>query len=319
MFITVAVAATVVVLVFARDVSRAAHGASASRASEDLSFAALANALVGQENAFDARLARLVTSGAGLRRSVFAARLAQLAQQLPGWSVEAEQLRYPALARDVNVQLYAITTERVAAYHAVLADVATALALPWSAAHEPNLTAATTSLLASSTRWDVERFALVKEPGRARLTATTTLAATTLARSGVVRLAHARSLSLVRAVAIAAVRVSPASLPTGPAQWLLPPVSSVGLGVSVVNDGYDLQPVSLTIRVTPLTRFGAPFTQTMTTTLAPLGAYAFVPHRFATLASERARVVITVNGAPAAPGRATTETVRLVMSPSGGA
>jgi hypothetical protein len=48
LFITLALAVTLLVLLFARDVSRSAHGAVAPRRSENLSFAALANSLLVQ-------------------------------------------------------------------------------------------------------------------------------------------------------------------------------------------------------------------------------------------------------------------------------
>jgi hypothetical protein len=93
-------------------------------------------------------------------------------------------------------------------------------------------------------------------------------------------------------------------------------VTSVRIGVTVVNESYDIQPVKLTIRVTPLNSGVSPFVQTMTTTLGPLQAYAFVPNPLTTVASEQARVVLVLTGAPAASGMVTHETYRLEMSPS---
>jgi len=75
LLLTVALVATLLVLVFARDIGRSAHGAINPRRSENRSFAALANSLLGQENAFDARLTYLLTNGESVSRSVFAARL----------------------------------------------------------------------------------------------------------------------------------------------------------------------------------------------------------------------------------------------------
>jgi hypothetical protein len=91
----------------------------------------------------------------------------------------------------------------------------------------------------------------------------------------------------------------------------------VTLGVSVVNASYDEQPVTLSIRVTPLNHRGLAFSQVMHATLGPLGARAFVPQGLVTAASEQARVVLHVTGAPAAAGTLTTEVYRLEMSPSG--
>ena len=84
-----------------------------------------------------------------------------------------------------------------------------------------------------------------------------------------------------------------------------------------MNASYDNQPVTLTVRVTPLNKRGVAFAQTMKATIGPLGAYAFVPGVIHTAASERARVVVTVSGAQAASGKVTTETYQMEMSPSG--
>ena len=83
MYLTIAVVATLVVLLFARDVTRSAHGAISPRRSENRSFGVLANLLLSQQNDFDAHLAYLLANGTSLTRPVFAARLTQLYQELP--------------------------------------------------------------------------------------------------------------------------------------------------------------------------------------------------------------------------------------------
>lgn len=318
LFITLALVVTLIVLVFARDVSRAAHGAVNPRRSENRSFAALANSLVTNENAFDKRLHVLLVQGSSLSRVVFDARLSQLAEVLPAWTTTAEQLRRPTLAHDVNNELGQLTIERVAAYEALLASVARTLSLPWSATTTSTSTSPSASLLATSKSWNFDRYALVKEPGRAHLYATNTLSATYVATSGLSDLSSSTTLRLVRAVGIAALRVTPSALPAATGELLLPPVTSVGLAVSVLNASFDDQPVSLSIRVTPLNHRGDAFSRTMTTTLGPLQAYGFTPGSLVTAPSERARVVLTLSGARAAVGMKTTESFELVMSPSGG-
>jgi len=94
-------------------------------------------------------------------------------------------------------------------------------------------------------------------------------------------------------------------------------VTSVQLGVSVLNASYDTQPVTITIHVTPLNHLGVAYSSRMSTTLGPLGAFAFVPKVLTTAASENASVVIRVSGARAAVGKVTVEHYRLEMSPSG--
>jgi len=312
-----ALAVTLLVLLFARDVSRSAHGAVAPRRSENLSFAALANSLLTQQNQFDGRLQSLLDQGPTLGRVVFAARLYQLNDQLLSWSVSGDLLRRPTLSHDVNDALGTLTDERVAAYQTLLGDVARTLELPWSTRPLKPVGNPAATLLATSRSWNLERFALRKEPGHVRLDAMSALSATYFAEHGVSLLTRSPSLALVRAVSIDAVRVTPAPLPAPADVMLLPPVKSVQLGVSVLNASYDDQPVTVTIHVTPLNHRGLAFSSRMSATLGPLGAFAFVPGPLTTAPSEQANVVIRVLGARAAVGKVTVERYRLRMSPSG--
>jgi hypothetical protein len=315
--ITLALVITLIVLVFARDVSRSAHGAITERLSENKSFAALANGLIDQENEFDARLDRLLDQGTTLRRTVFAARLYQLNDALPAWITDANLLRQPVLSHKVNETLYQLTLQRVAAYQTLLGDVARALTLPWSTSPTEVVANPSATIVETSTRWNVARFALLKEPGRVHLVASTSLSATYFEHLGTSDLTSAPSLALVRAISIVALRVIPAPLPAAHGVVLLPPVKSVELGVSVLNASYDEQPVTFSIRVTPLNHRGQPFFERMRATLGPLQAYAFAPSDLTTAASERAAVVISVTGARAAVGKVTVEHYLLEMSPSG--
>ena len=317
MLITLALGVTLIVLLFARDVSRSAHGAANPQRSENRSFAALANTLLTKENSFNGRLDQLLAQGTTLSRAVFAARLNQLDQELSNWITAADQLRRPGLDHHVNETLYRITLTRVAAYQTLLGDVANALGLPWSTVPVVVVINPVATLENLDQQWNVDRFALVKEPGFVHLDTTNSSSASYYAAHGLTALVQAPNLALVRAISIGAVRVSPAPLPAPTGDLLLPPVGLVQLGVSVVNASYDDQPVTLTIRVTPLNNRGVAFAQTLKTTLGPLGAYAFVPKLIHTAASERARVVVTLSGAPAASGKVTTETYQMEMSPSG--
>ncbi len=317
MLISLALIITLIVLVFARDVSRSAHGAITERRSENKSFASLANGLIDQENQFDARLDRLLAHGDTLRRTTFAARLYQLNDELPGWITDADLLREPALSHHVNETLFQLTTERVAAYEALFGEIAHALTLPWTTNPIEHVADPAATIVNTSKRWNVARFALSKEPGRVRLDASTAHSATYFKQRGTYALASSRSLALVRAISIVAVHVTPAPLPAPRGVLLLPPVTSVGFGVSVLNASYDEQPVTLSIRVTPTNHLGQPFFERMHATIGPLEAYAFVPENLTTAANERAGVVITVAGARAAVGMVTTEHYRLELSPSG--
>jgi hypothetical protein len=315
--ITLALVITLIVLVFARDVSRSAHGAITERRSENKSFAALANGLIDQENEFDARLDRLLSQGTTLRRTVFAARLYQLNEVLPAWITDANMVREPVLSHKINETLYQVTLTRVAAYQTLLGEVARVLRLPWSTSPTEHVANASATIVATSEQWNVARFALAKEPGRVHLVATSARSATYFEQRGASELTSSPSLALVRAISIVAVHVMPAPLPASRGVLLLPPVTTVQLGVSVLNASYDEQPVTLSIRVTPMNHRGQPFFERMRATLGPLQAYAFVPSALTTSASERAGVVISVSGARAAVGKVTTEHYRLEMSPSG--
>jgi hypothetical protein len=316
LLISLALVVTLIVLVFARDVSRSAHGAITARRSENRSFGALANALILQENAFDGRLYLLLSQGGSLSREVFAARLSQLDEQLSGWSTAADQLRRPTLSHDVNNEFDLLTQERVETYQTLLGDVAHDLQLPWNVQYSATIVNPAVSLIETSKSWNMDRFALRKEPGTVRLDATSAETAQYFDKNGANAL-QSTSLALVRAVDIAAVRVNPSPLPSKSGVLLLPPVTSVQVGVTVVNDSYDNQPITFTVQVIPLNNRGASFSQRMTTTLGPMGAYAFVPKILTTAPSELARVILHVIGARAAVGKLTTEVFRLEMSPSG--
>ncbi len=300
--VAVAVVVTLLALVFARDVARSAHGAVGPRRSENVSFGALANSLLTQENEFDLHLDSLLTQADTLSRVVFAARLTQLNHVLTGWSTQGDLLSRPALAHDINQTIDTLTDERVAAYQAMLADVARTLELPWPTT--PGISGNPGQILVStSEQWNHDRFALAKEPGRVHLVATSAASAKYFVAHGTSLVSQSASLELVRAVSIDAIRVHPSAFPAPRGVMLLPPVRSVQLGVSVLNASFDDQPVTLSVRVTPLNGLGQPSSQTMSATLGPDGAYAFVPAALVTSPSERATLVIRVSGARAARGR----------------
>ena len=107
---------TFVVVIFTREVSRAAHQESAARQSENLNFSAVATTLLGQENSFDARLAALLSSGATLTRTDFAVQMSQFAQELTSWRDVASTIRSPVLSPSLNVTLANATLTRVNDY-----------------------------------------------------------------------------------------------------------------------------------------------------------------------------------------------------------
>lgn len=310
--------ATFLVLVFARDVSRAAHGATTARRSENLSFASLANSLLTSENQVDARLAYLLAHGGGLARPVLGARLDQLAQVVAAWPGEGRRLRSPHLAHDVNLELDDLTQTRAAATMALIDTVERALRLPVAPGGDGAVTGdPAAALRATALQWNRDRFALVREPGHARLLANSAQTPGALSAGDLVALERSRRLALVRAIGIAAVRVVPAPLPAPAGTLVVPPVSRVTIDVSVVNLADAVQPVALTLSVTPLNARGSVSVQRAHATLAPLGGWAFSLAPFATAPSERARVVVRVSGAPAGSSLPVEQTYTLVLSPSG--
>jgi len=319
----VALAITLVVLVFARDIGRSAHGAISPRRSENRSFAVLANVLLGQENAFDSRLTYLLTNGQSLSRPVFAARLDQLAGQLPLWQTEAVQLRRPRLAHDVNDVVVQTTEQRIDDYQALLADVASSLSLPCSSSPSTPVVltpgAAQASLVATSKQWNQARWGLIREPGHASLLAISDFSALVNLSSTLGALGHSSSLAVTRGIGIAAVSVSPAPLPAPAGELLLPPTASMQLGITVSNAGYVNQPVSLAYVLTPTNRLGVSERQTMTVTLGPLRSYAFVMKYLSTVASEHATLTITLGGAASGSKMSRLRRYSVIISPSGNA
>ena len=274
----VALVVTLVVLLFARDVSRSAHSARAVRRSEDRTFGQLANGLLGAEAQFSSHLAYLLVHGATLGRPVFAARLAQLADQLPSWSTEASLLRRPALAHGVNATFERLTEQRVDDYQAAVDAVAATLDLPWQRRSTTSLTPAlaAASLLETDAQWAVARWSLVKEPGRVQLAGTSTPKALADLTSTLGSLGGAKSLAVIRAVGISAVGVTPSPLPAPPGEILLPPVTAMRLGVTVTNWAYVLQPVALDVTLTPVSGVLPAYHQHLGVVLGPLRSYAFV-------------------------------------------
>lgn len=319
LFLTIALVATLIVLVFARDVSRSAHGAITNQRSENRSFAGLANTLIVQQNEFDARMARLLRSGSTLSRPVFDARLDQLDQQLSNWSAAADLLRRPKLAHDVNDKIADITETRIDDYEEIIAKITNALTLP---AVSPSANVAVVadpahSLIESGITWNRDRFALRHEPGEVRLDSLTSSSAQIFSESGVTNLTASPSLALVRGIGIAAVSVLPAPLPARRGILLLPPVTKIRLAVSVVNTGFVEQRLTLEVSMTPSNGPLPAQRQAFHVELAPLQSYAFVAQEIEVVPSERGTLDIRISGAPRSVNLTRSKSYRVEMSPPG--
>ncbi len=317
--VLLALVATLLVLVFASDVTHAARESRSPRRTENRTFGTLANRIIAQENLDDARIAYLLGHGATLSRSVLLARLAQIAQQLPAWSQDARLLRRPSIARGLNTTLADFAIQRIADYETILDTIAQALHLPWTptATVAQSWVAAQQSLAQSAAAWSVARWGLVREPGLVRLEPFATALATASFRTEVTALAASPSLVLTRGIGITAVSVTPAPLPAPAGQLVFAPVTAVHLAVTVSNAAVDTQPVSLTVTVTPVGSLGKAQRQVMTATLGSLGSYGFVLHDLVTVPSERFTLTIEAGGAPSGRGWATTRIYQVTMAPSG--
>jgi hypothetical protein len=316
--LTLAVAVTLVLLVFARDVTRSAHSSTATRRSENRSFGGLANALIVQQNDFDQSLVTLLRSGGTLTRPVLDAQLEQLHLGLANWNTEAQFLRRPKLAHDVNDKLEELTLQRVDAYNSILSSIASQLTLPPLTPIPTDKAVSTPGqlLITTGIAWNSDRYDLTKEPGRQHLGAMTFASAKYFVSFGAQNLTSSSSLAVVRGIGVAAVSIVPAPFPSTHGELLLPPVNQFHVGVSVSNTGFVEQPVTLNVTLTPTNGPHATVRQSFHLNLAPLQSYAVVPKDFATVPSERATLVISVSGASAGPNLTTTRSYSVVMSPT---
>jgi hypothetical protein len=319
LLLTLAVAVTLVLLVFARDVTRSAHQSTETRRSENRSFGGLANALIVQQNTLDGDFADLLRNGSSLTRPVFDARLQQLHLQLSYWSDQAELLRHPRLAHDVSDKIGQLTEERVDAYDSIFSTLARALTLPTLTPLNEGKPVSSPAqvLITTAVAWNSDRYDLKKEPGRVRLDALTLASAKDYISFGITNLTSSPTLAVVRGIGIAAVSVLPAPLPAKHGELLLAPVHEVHVGVVVENTGFVNQFVKVTVTLTPSNGPLPPVRQSFHTELAPLQSYAFVPKDFATVPSERATLIIAASGGPAATSVARTRTYSVILSPSG--
>ena len=315
MLLVAALVVTLLVVLFARDVSRSAHEATSPRRSENRSFAALANRLVTLENNVDFHLAYLLGHGGGLSRPVFAARLDQIDQQLGPLLSDANLLHRPVLAHHVQRELITLTAARVAADQAVIAATTTALTLPGASTSTTSLASAQVALVAAVARWNYKRFSLVGEPGRVSLEAATSPLAHLALATTLSALTSAPSLTLTRGVSISAVAVTPSPLPAPSGKIVLPPVTSIRVGVPVTNVAYCTQPVSVTVTFTSSS--GATQRRVMRATIGPDASFAFDASSLTTYANERATLRVAVTGAPASAAGTVEKVYAVTLAPSG--
>jgi hypothetical protein len=313
--VVLALALTVVAVLFARDVSRSAHEATSPRRSENRSFAALATRLVASTNQLDFHLAYLLEHGKSLSRVIFAARLSQIDRQLPALVSDANLLHRPVLAHHVQRELINLTMARVNADAAIIGATTTALSLPGTQAPLSSVTAAQASVSSALSRWNYKRFSLVGEPGRVSLPAATSNLAHVNWASVIATLTGSASLTLTRALSISAVAITPSPLPAPVGHIVLPPVTSIDVGVVVTNGAYCDQRASLSVTFTAPN--GSVQRRTMHVTLGPLASFAFDAVPLTSYAGEKATLRVVASGAPAASGKSLSRTYAVTLAPSG--
>jgi hypothetical protein len=313
----VALVVTFLVLVFGREVSRSAHQELSARQSENLSFATLATTLLTEENSFDTQLASLLTSGSSLSRVAFTVKMSVMTQQLSQWRDEARFLESPVLSPALNQTFAKDTLTRVSDYDTVLAYVAQALDLtgPTTTTAALTLGAAQLSLSATAASWGAQRHELASAPGGVTLLALTNVSGRLNVPQYVATLASATNLSPTRAIVIAAIQVQPAPFPAPALTLLLDPTSTMQVQVAVSNLREILQPVSLTMILTPAT--GTAQRVTDTQRLAPMTSFAFAAHTFNVFPGEKGTLTVTLNGVPNSSTLLHSRTYSVSVAPTG--
>ena len=306
---TSAVVASLLVLIFARDVSRTAHGDVRAVRSENQSFAVLSNAIITEENTVDSTLTALLVRGAQFNRAQLSAQMTTLNDTLRVLPAQASQLRNPTLRNDVNGKLATWCQARASAYSSLLSDVAATLSLPWPTRPAESERQAVTVLRTTTGQWHALTTVLAHQPGHVVLTPFSDFTGVLDIGALTQQMLQTPSLKVARSLAIAAVSVSPAPFPAPPGDLELVGTSPLVLGVSVLNGSFANQPASVTATLVSST--GVTTTRRMSATLGPRRAYAFSDLTFALVSGERATLRIVVTGAPATPGQSTVRTYRV--------
>ncbi len=306
--------ATVLVLIFASDVSRAAHNVPSAQASQNASFATLGNALISEENTIDSTLTSILVRGAGLNRAQLYTKLLTLRDETLTIPSQAAQLRFPVITGELNEKLANWCQERVRAYDAILADVAQGLSLPWPSPASLTIAQADAILAATTQSWSSVTGALIQKPGHATLDSFSNFSGILNVSTIVQQLSATPHLKVARSVSIAAVSITPAPFPAPRGQLDEPTTSTIAIGVSVLNGAFVTQPVTLSATLTAANGHAA--TRTSRLELGPRGAVAVTPLSFAVVGGEHATLTVSVSGAPATPGGTTQRTYQVVIAPT---
>lgn len=303
--------AALVVLIFSRDVSRAAHADHSIQAGENLSFAQMADVIVAHENLIGTTLNQLVATAPTMGRAPLLAALQTLDAQAANLVPEAAPLRSPALQNNVAVTFVRDTDARSRAYRELIGTIATELSLPWTTTRSTTETPSAI-LTATGQSWATAATLMAQAPGHPSLSSFLTPPPSLF--TAIPSLTSAPHLALNPAIGLAAVSVTPAPFPSPAGTIELIPVPSFAIGVSVRNYTVSLQPVTVTATLTLPS--GAVETRSEHATIGPSTAYAFASMSFAVSSGQHDTLTVAVSGAPAAPGANIDETYHVVVAPA---
>ena len=296
-----------------RTVANDAHHAKSLLRSENVSFATLANTVTEQENTVEGQLAALWSAAPTLTRATFAARLTQIELLTQSWLDDAARTAQPSIVDGLNHTFLTITTQRVAGYRGLIAQIATRLELP-IIVNQPADLHPVGVLQRTATQWNALHSALRDKPGVAVLATLSTTGVDAYAGGVLNQLSATSALTLHRNVSISAVRVSPSPLPSTPGRLLLPSVPFLTVGVTVTNGAYVTQPVTITVRLTPTNGIGREYSRSETITLGPLASYAFNDTGVVSVPSEQGRLYVSLSGIPGATSNSRNRTYYLQMA-----
>lgn len=298
-----------VIVVFGRDVLRAAHDSRSARESRNTSFATLATAIISSSSSLDHDTISLLDSAPSMSRSTLLTSWTELEKRARDVLQSAEHAREPSIETGINEKLTSVMTLRIAAWETIRQSVEGPLGVPGVTTPPSGvLNQAVANLQTANTAWERAHGALRHRPGHVRLP----LGAWTLPTLDVPGLVHAAITTLAlrpnAIVAINAVSMNPQPLPSGSAgatALVLLPTSSVELGVSVRNSSTTDTTITVHATLTPTNRLGKVVTLSATSSLRASSNTAVLFSEVPITPGERAILRVWVSGAaPTSKGAA---------------
>jgi hypothetical protein len=300
--LVIAALVATVVIVFARDIQRYAHGTATQQRSQNTTFKTLSTSLLTDENTWGDEVAATLSHGSSLTR-------AELSTQLQSYRMtgnqlvqRAETLETPVLHGNVQEVLSNVTEARVSAVDHLIGAIAGPLQLP-IVSPVATLSAIQHAIISSNEAWRDARLSLRYEPGGVVLARSRLTLATAPLDSQVAALLASPSLAATRMVALAALSITPAPLPAAAGILHLVPTFAIHAAVSVTNLEWILQPATVTITIRPLNGRGRATSAETWLRVGPQQAAAGVLRPLAVTPGERATMTVVIGGAPSSGPR----------------